>query len=417
MTRVLLSLLFLLISSNAWALTITGARIGAHTDKTRLVFEMDEPQDFRAFVLENPYRLIIDLPQFQWKASGLDGAAAANITSIRHGALKPGISRVVLDLKKPIAIQNAFFVPPQSGKPDRLVIDFNLVPSSVFDQTKTSVFGDLNVEAQTPTAATSTPFAIASADGAIPLPPEKPDYSAPSPSSGAYKPLIIIDPGHGGVDPGAIGKNKINEKDVVLKLGRELRDQLLATGRYRVMMTRDSDIFIRLRDRVKFARDNGGDLFVSIHADSIDKPDVQGASVYTLSEKASDEQTAKLAARENKADLIAGIDLSHEDEEVASILVDLATRDTMNQSKFFAGNLVKVLQGGGVKTLPSTHRSAGFAVLKAPDIPSILVEAGFMSNNSEANRLNTPAYRKQVAGALQRGIDAYFDQVKKNERI
>ncbi|HRQ61170.1 MAG TPA: N-acetylmuramoyl-L-alanine amidase, partial [Alphaproteobacteria bacterium] len=179
----------------------------------------------------------------------------------------------------------------------------------------------------------------------------------------------------------------------------------------RVLLTRERDIYIKLGERVKYARKNEGDLFISIHADSIDKPHVGGASVYTLSDKASDEQTAKLADRENQADLIGGLNLNTQDEDVANILVDLAMRDTMNQSRFFAGAIVDTLAYNGVRVLERPHRYAGFAVLKAPDIPSILVEAGFMSNKREADLLSSPEHRAKIAGALVRGIDQYFDTV------
>jgi N-acetylmuramoyl-L-alanine amidase len=189
------------------------------------------------------------------------------------------------------------------------------------------------------------------------------------------------------------------------------------TGRYRVSLTRDKDIFIKLRDRVTIAREKQADLFISFHADSIEKGGVSGVSIYTLSEKASDAQSAKLAAQENRADLIAGIDLTVEDEDVANILVDLAMRDTMNQSNFFANKLVQNFKADSVKLLDSPHRSAGFAVLKAPDIPSVLIEAGFMSNKKEVEMLSSPSHRKKIAGSVRDAIEAYFEQVRKNQRI
>lgn len=226
------------------------------------------------------------------------------------------------------------------------------------------------------------------------------------------KPMIVIDPGHGGDDPGAIGANGAKEKTVTLAAAKELKEKLEKSGRYRVHLTRSGDKFIKLQDRVKIGRNQGADLFISLHADSIDKPGVSGASIYTLSNTASDAQTAKLAARENRADLIAGVDLSHEDKEVANILIDLAMRDTMNQSKFFANTVVK--QGQGIELLDKPHRYAGFAVLKAPDIPSVLIEMGFMSNKREVSQLSSPAYRAKIVNAVSGGIDAYFAKIQKN---
>lgn len=406
----------LLPVSPAQALSVNNVRFGVHPDKTRMVMEMSDVSDFRVFVLEQPYRIVVDMPRFDWHA-GAPVFAKNSVQQVRHGDLKDGISRIVFDVPRPVVLQNAFVLPRQGDKPARLVVDFYNAGATDFEAQKSKVLGTLEVEPLSASAARRSrdprqagSYQTASAGGMVPPPARE------EPASPREKPLVVIDPGHGGVDPGALGHNGVHERDVVLKLGKELRDQLLAGGQYRVMMTRDSDTFIKLGDRVKFARQHGADLFVSIHADSIGKGNVRGASVYTLSEKASDAQTAKLAARENKADLIAGMDLSTEDQEVTNILVDLAMRDTMNQSKFFANKLVDHFHGRGVSLLDGPHRYAGFAVLKAPDIPSVLVEAGFMSNRKEAEQLNTPEYRRKIAAALKEGIDAYFRAVAENER-
>lgn len=403
-----LAMMMLFTSMSAHALSVDDVRFGTYPDKTRLVFDLSDTSDFRAFTLSDPYRLVVDLPAFEWKAGGVANNAKAGITAVRHGNLQAGISRIVFDLNKPIRVESAFVLPRQSGKPDRLVVDIAAVSASAHKVSASRSFGTLDPTAQK-TAFKTLGEEPRTVNG-IPTPQTKPKRTS------IEKPLVIIDPGHGGVDPGAVGSNGLKEKDVVLALSKELRKQLLDTGRYRVQMTRESDVFIKLSNRVKIARQQGGDLFVSIHADSIPRPNVRGASIYTLSDKASDAQTAKLAARENKADLIAGIDLNTEDQEVANILVDLAMRDTMNQSKYFANTLVDEFGRGGVKLLTKPHRYAGFAVLKAPDIPSILVEAGFMSNNAEANALNTSAYRKKVARSIKQGIEAYFKTVAENER-
>jgi N-acetylmuramoyl-L-alanine amidase len=228
--------------------------------------------------------------------------------------------------------------------------------------------------------------------------------------------VVVIDPGHGGQDPGALAAGGIYEKTVTLAAAKQLKQKLEESGRYQVFLTRDRDVFVKLGDRVKIARKHKADLFVSIHADSIDKSDVRGMSIYTLSNTASDSQTEKLAARENKADLIGGVDLSHEDKDVANILIDLVMRDTMNQSKFFANTIVTQMNKAGVKTLERPHRFAGFAVLKAADIPSVLIEIGFMSNPKEARALNSPEYRHKITKAIQAGVDAYFDKVQKNNK-
>lgn len=402
--KTFIALIFVMtfVPGMAMALDVNSVRFGVYEDKTRLVLDLDQPADFRAFILSNPYRMVIDLPSFEWKSGQVTSHKNAGILATRHGNLQPGISRIVFDLNRPVSIQKAFKLPPSNGKPDRLVIDFTNISSSLFEKANKGVHGKLspgNISEKNRQAAVKAP---------------QPPTSKPGKNK---KPLIILDPGHGGIDPGAIGANGVHEKRVALALAKELKKQLEASGKYRVKMTRETDIFIKLADRVKFARNHDGELFISIHADSLRNKSVSGASVYTLSEKASDAQTARLAARENKADLIAGIELEVEDEAVMDILIDIARRDTQNQSKFFANTLVDNFKSKNVRLLERPHRSAGFAVLKAPDIPSVLVEAGFMSNRKEAALLNTANHRKNIASALKKGVDRYFAQVRKNQRI
>jgi N-acetylmuramoyl-L-alanine amidase len=393
-------LLLGIIPGEAHALSVNQVRFGAHPDKIRLVLDLSEKTDFRVFALANPYRMVIDLPDFEWRAGNASTTPSSGVTALRYGNLQPGISRIVFDMAKPVSVRGAFIIPAQKGQPNRLVVDFTHVSEDVFERNKDISHGTLVTSGHI-----------------LAAPQAMPSHKPPTPPGAGYKPLIVIDAGHGGVDPGARGVNKANEKNVTLALAKQLKSELEGTGRYRVALTRDKDIFIKLRERVSIARRQQADLFISIHADSIEKSNVSGVSVYTLSEKASDAQTAKLAAQENRADLIAGLDLSVEDEDVASILVDLAMRDTMNQSNFFANTLIDKLKARQVRLLDSPHRSAGFAVLKAPDIPSVLVEAGFMSNKKESELLNTPAHRAKISQALSGAIDSYFEQVRKNQRI
>lgn len=401
-------LLFVLIRP-AQALTIQDARFGIHPDKTRFVLEMDKVSDFRVFTMESPYRIVIDMPNFEWRAQTLSRYPKAGIEAVRLGQVDRGISRIILESRHPLSIQNAFAIPPQDGQDSRIVIDFAKVDAESFAAMRSRVFGTLTVG-----ETVSDPKPDIQSASAVMNNFE--DNSYKKNHEPVQKPLVVLDPGHGGADPGAEGANGVFEKRVVLDLAKELKSQLEASGRYRVMLTRERDVFIKLADRVKFARDHGADLFVSIHADSLDKPHVQGASIYTLSDKASDEQTEKLAARENKSDLIAGIDLSSEDEDVVNILMDLAMRDTMNQSRYFANTLVDHFGDNNMKLLERPHRYAGFAVLKAPDIPSVLVEAGFMSNSAEAAKLSSPEYRQRLARALKSGIDNYFQAVSDNKK-
>jgi N-acetylmuramoyl-L-alanine amidase len=414
---------FCLIPGRSWAaLSINQVRFGTHPDKTRLVLDLSGKTDFRVFTLESPYRLLIDLPDFQWNAGNASTTPSSSVRALRYGTLQPGISRIVFEMTRPVAVESAFFIPAQGSQPGRLVIDYAPASGKKFQDGMKHIRGTLHVAGENvgedmtvyqdraPKNLALPAHAVSTLTPPAVSPP-------PAPDSIVRKPLIIIDPGHGGVDPGAISAHDANEKNITLALARALKKQLESTGRYRVALTRDKDVFIKLRDRVTFAREREAELFISLHADSIGKPDVSGVSVYTLSEKASDKQTAKLAEQENRADLIAGLDLSTEDEDVAGILVDLAMRDTMNQSNFFANKIIEKLRAGSVSLLEKPHRSAGFAVLKAPDIPSVLVETGFMSNKKEAALLATPAHREKIAHALCGAVDSYFEQVRKNQKI
>ncbi len=406
-----------LFCAKTYALDVNSVRFGVHNDKIRVVLDLSELSDFRAFMLADPYRMVIDLPNFDWDADRIQRPKESMVSGIRKGALTQDISRIVLDLETPALIQSAFMLPAQGEKANRLVIDYTKTTQSNFMAQKGIIHGTLDTQNLLTTDEAIQNTAPIVTAGGIPLPPSN-NARPSSAASGGFKkdkPLIIIDPGHGGVDPGAIGSNKVMEKNVVLALSKQLRDQLLASGKYRVKLTREDDTFIRLSDRVAFARKHQGDLFISIHADSIKKSNVRGTSVYTLSKKASDAQTAKLAEKENRADLIAGIDLNVEDQQVAFILGDFLMTDTMNQSTFFANTLVSKLSAYNIRTLETPHRYAGFAVLKAPDIPSVLIETGFMSNREEAYLLNQPAHRKKVSTAIQSGIDSYFEHVQNND--
>jgi N-acetylmuramoyl-L-alanine amidase len=221
--------------------------------------------------------------------------------------------------------------------------------------------------------------------------------------------VIVIDPGHGGVDPGAIGVTGVYEKDVVLAMGLELRRQLEATGRYQVVMTRERDQIVRLRDRIRIGREGKGELFVSLHADSLVRaPGIDGAMVYALSEKASSREAARLAAKENRADILAGVDLTDHEQVVTAILIDLAQRDTNNKSMRFADLLMGKL--ASVTELTRRRPSqAGFVVLKSPDTPSVLVELGYLSNREDERALTDPAHLARLAKAIVDAIDGYFE--------
>lgn len=365
--------------------TVTALRIGEYPSKTRFVIELNERASFRAFTLATPYRVVIDLPVVDWGVP--DGAARKGglITDLRYGRFSDEISRIVLDVASPAEVAKSFQLEPGDGKGHRLVIDLRRIDAAEFRSRERP-------------RAKARPAA-----GGVPAPIAKPIRPA-----GAKK-LIAIDPGHGGVDPGATGISGAREKSLMLAQARELKRRLEATGRYRVVLTRSRDVFIQLRKRIAIARRVGADLFISLHADSIANPKVRGGSIYTLSERASDKEAAALAAKENKADMIAGVDLAVQNREVANILIHLAQRNSKNKSAIFAKILTKEL-GAEMRMLGRTHRFAGFAVLKAPDIPSVLVELGYLSNPVDERNLRRTRHRAKVAKAIVRAVRGYFSR-------
>jgi N-acetylmuramoyl-L-alanine amidase len=378
--------------------TVHGLRVGVHGDKTRLVMDMDGPASFKTFVLADPYRIVIDLPEVKFRipTSGKSNLVGG-VAGYRFGLFEPGTSRVVFDLAEPRVIAAAFELPPWAGRGHRLVMDLRKVTRASFmNASKASIAKRVSERGQDPPSSLA-PDAKARRDA--------------NPGAGKTKKVIVIDPGHGGVDPGAIGASGSYEKTITLAAAKTLKRVLEKTGRYEVVLTRSRDRFLRLRQRVAVSRASEADLFISVHADSIADKRLRGASIYTLSEQSSDKEAARLAEQENKSDIIAGMDFSEETPEVTNILIDLAQRETMNQSARFAGYLAKELRGA-VRTHRRAHRFAGFAVLKAPDVPSVLLELGYLSNPEEERMLRSPVFQNKVAVALKHGIDRYFETVQ-----
>ena len=369
---------------------ITSARIGDRGVATRFVLEADEKLKFTVFTLASPYRVVIDLPEVAWRLlPGAGGTGRGLIEGFRFGLFAPGKSRVVLDMRAPVGIKRSFMLDPADGHGYRVVLDLTKVSRKTYMEQVKAVNRSRDV-------------------AALPMP--APRGTRPE-RRRAGKRVIVIDPGHGGVDPGTTGYRGTREKNITLAVARAVKAGLEAKGRYRVVLTRERDIFLRLRSRVEKARSAAADLFISLHADALKNRKVRGAAVYTLSEVSSDKEAAELAAKENKADVIAGVDLTHENPVVANILIDLAQRETMNYSARFATLLVTQLRRTG-KTLRNAHRFAGFAVLKAPDIPSVLIEMGYLSNPAEERLLRQPAYHRKLADAIARAMDGYFEARK-----
>lgn len=405
-----------------------------------LAVDLTEASQYKTFALANPSRVVIDLPKAGWRAHGLRDLPPG-VTRLRHGYFKPSVYRLVFDLDRAAKIVANDWAPARNGVDSILIeLAFNSAapaahPVEAAAPTLTPLFpalailGELRAAAPAyappqprhQLAAITPPKRPAPAVAAPDVPP--PAVAAPGMTPAAAAPVakgpplppirpltrtVMIDPGHGGVDPGAIGHGGVKEKKVNLAVARAIQHALEARPGYEAVLTRDRDIFLRLRERVRRGRDAQADLFISIHADSHPDHGISGASLYTLSEKASDAEAARLARAENKADLIGGAALKTEPEEVYGILLDLAQRDAKNRSSSAADDILFAL-ASNQPLLVRPKRSAGFAVLKAPDVPSILIELGFLSNPNDARRLGSPNGRTGIARAIAEGIVRHFE--------
>ena len=389
----LASLLVAVLAVGAQAASsVTDVRVGKYADMTRLVVDFTEPVEFSVFSLANPDRVVIDLTGVTWGVEERTQVIGrVGVARLRFGQFRLDVARIVLDLDQPLAVRRADLLDQEAGAPvaHRLILDLVPVSQSAFRATvRPSRLSEPATQARR-------------APPAEPLPPLKP---APE----RVRHLIAIDAGHGGRDPGAIATNGLREKVLALMFSRELQTELEASGRYRAVMTRDGDHKVGLHRRVEIAREAEADLFLSIHLDRLENRQVSGASVYTLSDEASDVETAELAARENKADIVADVDLSEGyDEEVAKVLISMVQQNTMNCSAVLAATLLPEL-GRVAPLISRPHRFGDFRVLKAPDIPSVLVELGFLSNDQDAERLQSEGHRRDLAGAIVKALDTYF---------
>jgi len=360
------------------------ARLAGDEQRTRLIIDLSRSAQFRAFTLAEPYRVIVDLDDVTFTfGAGSAQSQRGLVKSYRYGVFAPGKARMVIDVAGPVAIDKAFVLDAVDDQPARFVLDLVKTDAAAF---------------------ATTVATAAEARGAPQLPTVYDHAAAADP-----RPVIVLDPGHGGIDSGTSGASSFAEKNIVLDVAQVLRAKLEASGRYRVVMTRTGDTFVALGERVRIARNNRAALLVSIHADALARDDGQarGASVYTLSETASDAEAAHLAELENKADLIAGINLSDESDEVAGILFDLAQRETRNFSITFARNLVGAMKAVG-KVHKTPLKSAGFRVLKAHDVPSVLVELGYMSSREDLKLMISDAWRDKLATTISSSIDDFF---------
>lgn len=373
--------------------TVGAVRVGLHQATTRFVVETSTRPQPRVSATAQPSQVVVTLPGRSFVPASRPERGSGLIRVIRYRMTKGGTgAEIVLTTSAPATVANMFVMAPSGGNPAyRVVIDLVAgTPSN----------GPVLAAPRQPHAAPKPVLVTSAGPSAKAMRP----LAAPTVRS---RPVVVIDAGHGGIDPGAIGRKGEYEKTVVLAIAQALKKDLLADGRYKVVMTRDSDVFIPLAERVKIARKAGASLFLSIHADTISDSSVHGAGVYTLSASASDAQAAALAAKENSADEIAGISLRDTPDEISSILIDFAQHHTQERSARLAALLVPRM-GTAIDMRQRSHRSAGFRVLKAPDVPSALVEVGYLSNSADEAVLLSSKGRARIARALSRAIGDYF---------
>ncbi len=350
--------------------------------RTRIVVMFDREPKLSTLLLDNPHRLVVDLPETRFGFDEKSLEPRGLVSRVRYGLVGKGRSRLILTLRGPFKVEDLRVLKNESASGYRLVAD--IVATSDRE------FADQLQGRKEITSSTDRD--------------EKPVEAASQ--NGAARPFtIMIDPGHGGIDSGAESLSGIKEKDLTLAFGQELRDRLAQDKNIKVLMTREDDTFLRLSERVRIARQHEADLFISIHADTINQHDIRGATVYTISDKASDSVARAMAERENKSDTLAGA-APEEQPEVTDILLDLTRRETHTFSLSFAEKVIHSLQGQ-VNLINNPHRFAGFQVLRAPDVPSVLIEIGYLSNAEDEKLISNPEWRKKLADRLAIAIKAF----------
>ncbi len=386
--------LFFALPSFAETASLGALRIQEGESSTALLINSDKQLTFKLFTLTAPDRVVLDLENTRAPRKLPQTKNNHFITAIRTAEKEKQTLRIVLDTKnKPFDVKATTLLPNSSGQ-YQLQLRITHAPSSFEEMIELALQDNTPIPRPNPTSS----FKNISPSN-TPTPTLRPQKS--------YKPIIIIDAGHGGHDPGSIGKRGTKEKTITLAFARELYKQLKTKKKYRPILTRSKDRYLRLRERVSIARKYKADLFISLHADSHNNPRIKGMSVYTLSDKASDKEAAALARKENKSDIITGIDFKHEDRDITNVLVSIAQRDTMNQSALFAERVVQSVQSE-ITLLRNPHRFAGFRVLTAADVPSVLVELGYLSNRREEKLLNSEKHKKKLVQVLIRAINTHF---------
>ncbi|MCE3232546.1 MAG: N-acetylmuramoyl-L-alanine amidase [Rickettsiaceae bacterium] len=376
--RIIIFLALLFLPFCAYGNQVTGFRANDKATETRFVLDFTEKPKYTIFTLNNPMRVVIDVEDSGWDKDLPPHDEVGRIKSVRYFISEHRTLRVVLDAAQDVKVKKQFILDKRGTTPYRLVLD---IESTGKDQV----------------AAIPEPTAKDGTELAAPVPTLKI----------RRKPLIVIDAGHGGHDPGTISNNGTQEKDLTLEYAKELQHELIDEDKYEVFMTRKRDVYIPLKDRVERARNAKGDLFISIHVNSHPNKDTNGLCVYTLSETASDKEAELLAKKENKEGLINGLNLANKENEITELFIDMAQRDTKNLSASFAENIVTQAKED-TQLLQKPHRFAGFRVLTGADIPSVLVELGYITNEKEELLLRTESYKNKLAKAIVRAIDNHF---------
>lgn len=390
-----LAVLWTLAGMSAYAAEALDAHLTVTGRSTIFELTMSEGLTAQVFTLANPYRVVLDLPDLSFRLDPSAGQKGAGLVSaFRYGQFAKNKSRIVIDTKGPVKINSANMTRLKGTSAVKLAIALMPIDAETFGA---------GTGAMTHSAAYEP--------DAEPATPENSEVKR-KPHS---KPVIVIDPGHGGIDPGAIGANNVTEKTIVLAVAAQLKEALTKTGLYEVKMTRADDVFISLDHRLKFSADNAADLFISLHADSIEektaKDTIRGATIYTLSGQASDEQARIMAEKENASDLIAGIENFDRGggDQVKNILIDLLKRETSNFSADFSQVLAKRL-GKTIAMSRIPRRSAAFKVLKQTHAPSVLVELGYLSNQTDEQQMLTADWQSRVSVAITEAVQIYFNK-------
>lgn len=385
---------FVLAKGDASSTIANDARLGGDNARTRFVADLSKPTDYRIFTLADPYRVIIDLPNVSFKLpQGLGSTGKGLVSAFRYGLFAKGKSRIVIDVVGPVHVEQSFILDAKGGKSAKLVVDIVPTDRANFERRRKALYEKRRRE--------NKKAKKASLSTAI-------DRLARAPKNLAKK-RIVIDPGHGGLDPGASGTNGTREKDVVLAFAKVLKKKIMSYGTYDVKLTRSVDIFVPLAERVQIAEDYHASLFISLHADSIKRrlaKSIRGATIYTLSKEGSDLEAQALANKENKSDILAGIDIEPE-SEVEGILRDLTQRETKNQSLDFASTAVGKMRKN-TKFRQNNMRSANFRVLRSAVVPSVLIELGYISNRADEKLLKSPKWRAAVAKSLSKAVDNFL---------